>query len=493
MALGFTSYGYVFFVLAAASVYYIVPRRFQNIVLAAASLAFYAVCDARYLPLIIAATLLCRGCGLVLPRAKSERGKSALLALSVLLLLTPLFACKYLGFFGDIASSLFSFNLTLKGIAMPLGISFYTFCAIGYLIDVRRGAVEPCGNLIAFICFLCFFPQMSAGPIGRAGALIPQYERPRDFKRENIKYGCVRFFAGLFKKVVVADNLGLIVSSYYRAPASFSSFGITLTVIMLYGLQIYFDFSGYSDMAVGSARIFGIELCENFDTPYLAGSFGGLWSRWHVSLTSWFRDYIYIPLGGSRKGFLRKLLNIVIVFLISGFWHGASFTFLAWGLLNGLYRVAEEVVSRLRGISGRRENKAFTVGAVVKTCLVFLMSSLAFVFFRSTSIGEAFEVLGYLPRFKGLGFEVEGLFSLVISSFGGGAYAKLTAVLTAASLAAAILLDIKQYRTSKSEAGRYNPLLLQRPVVRRAAYVAFYLIIISIGVFGTSGFIYNNF
>ncbi len=511
MTLGFTSYGYIFFTLAVALVYYLVPRGLQNIVLFAASAAFYAICDLRYLPLIALTALLCYGCALALPHIKDKRAKNAALALAIILFLAPLFACKYLAFFGDIVSSLFSLNLTLKGIAMPLGISFYTFCAIGYLVDVARGALEPCKNPLTFACFLCFFPQMSAGPIGRAGALIPQYQKARVFDRENMRYGCVRFFVGLFKKAVVADNIGMIVDTYYKTPANYSSFLITLVVMLLYGLQIYFDFAGYSDMAVGSARILGIELGENFDTPYLAGSFGGFWQRWHMSLTSWFNDYVFTGLVWSRwanRLFFGKrwqehrphfALNILIVFLLSGIWHGADYTFVVWGLLNGLFRVSEDAVNTLRkrrkksrkGKKGKKPGPALRVLGIL---LVFVCFSFSLVFFRSGSMGEAGEVLRYLVSFKGIGFELTGLANLCLSSFSGGdVFAKLTFALTMLGLAATAALDIVQYRTGREVAERYNPLVLQRPVVRYAAYVLMYLMIIAVGVFGTSGFIYNQF
>ena len=344
----FTSYAYLGFLLLILLFYYFLPVRLQNILLLAASCAFYWILQPRFLWLLFATGLSCYLFTRLYCHIHSRRAEKLVFVLSLILVLAPLIVFKYLGFFDEIVCGVFRTDPHFTNFILPLGISFYTFQTLGYMIDVHQGKTDPDRDIIRCLLFVSFFPQLMSGPIGRSTSLLPQYAEKRVFRTDNLKRAAVRYLSGIFKKAVIADNIGLVVDTYFSSPSVYGTTVCSAAVIAMYALQIYFDFAGYSDMAIASAELFGIHLPENFNTPYLASNISGFWKRWHMSLTGWLTDYIYIPLGGNRKGQLRKDLNILIVFLVSGLWHGAAYTFVVWGLLHGLFRVGEEVVHRIR-------------------------------------------------------------------------------------------------------------------------------------------------
>lgn len=289
---------------------------------------------------------------------------------------------KYTGFFASMAGV----ELPLQ-IILPMGISFYTFQTLSYVIDVYRGRAEAERHFGYYALFVAFFPQLVAGPIERPGHLLPQLKTERSFCGENIAAGGWLLLEGYFKKVVIADSLAPFVDQAYAAPGQALGPEVFLATV-LFGLQIYCDFSGYSDIACGSARLLGVELMENFRRPYGAATVRDFWQRWHVSLTGWFTDYVYIPLGGNRQGLPRQAANILLVFLLSGLWHGAGWTFLTWGLIHGVYQSTGAVWGNIRRTAKRRG-----MWAHIRT---FLLISFPWLFFRAASMGDALTLLSRL-------------------------------------------------------------------------------------------------
>jgi len=386
------SLNYTLFFVIAAGGWYLLPRRQKRLWLMAAGLAFYAFVDWHQLPFLIGAALVSYAAAL----AAETRwlGKRRLwTALGLVCLLGTLFVCKYFNFF---YGSLFP---GFEGLRLPLppGLSFYCFGACAYLIDVQREKLPAQRSIVDLTAFLAFFPVLLAGPVGRAREFLPQLREPPTFDAARVRAGGMRFLRGMFKKLVVADTLGLLVDAAYADPTAVSG-GAMLVAVLAYPLQIYLDFSGYSDMAIGCAEMLGLRVTENFKAPYLSRSIKEFWKKWHISLTDWFREYLYIPLGGSRMGKARTALNVLIVFAVSGLWHGAAWTFIVWGLLNGLYQVAGSLTLPKRTAVKARlripENGPLTVAA--QGLLTFLLVTVAWIFFRSESLPQAVYVFKHI-------------------------------------------------------------------------------------------------
>ena len=313
--------------------------RLQNAFVVVASYVFYGWWDWRFL-LLIAFTSFCSwGSGLLIGEATSKKKAKVWMWLNIILNLGILATFKYYDFFVTEFAQLFHIStdgLLLK-VILPVGISFYTFQALSYSIDVYRGKIDPTKDIVAFFAFISFFPQLVAGPIERATNLLPQFLKKREFNYDIAVDGMRQILWGLFKKVVVADNCARGVDAvYYWSTRTDMPGSELLLAAMLFSFQIYADFSGYSDMAIGTAKLFGIQLTRNFNNPYFSRNISEFWRRWHISLMSWFRDYVYIPLGGNKGGKLKWFCNILIVFLLSGLWHGANWTYLVWGLYHAL-------------------------------------------------------------------------------------------------------------------------------------------------------------
>jgi alginate O-acetyltransferase complex protein AlgI len=404
--------------------------RLQNLLVLGASYVFYGWWDWRFLGLIVTSSLVDFLCAQGMSRTDSPRARRAFLVASIVTNLGILGFFKYFNFFVDNAVLLIeSLGIETSSrtlyIILPVGISFYTLQSMGYTIDVFRRRVKPCGDPIAFFAFVGFFPQLVAGPIERAESLLAQFLTRRRFDYHLAMDGLRQMGWGFFKKIFIADNLGIAIDGYFAAPQQFSS-GELAVATVFFGFQIYCDFSGYSDIAIGTGKILGFRLRRNFRLPYFATSFRDFWSRWHMSLTSWFRDYLYLPLGGSRGSHARTAANIFTVFLVSGLWHGAQWTFVAWGAMHGFVVLVERVASKtLLGSAVRSASAEHPiVYAMLGWLITFVGVMLAWVFFRAVTIGDALFILERLLAFETL----TALPQAIVASWrGAGAIALLFA------------------------------------------------------------------
>ena len=340
----FNSFQYLIFLPVVILIYYVIPKKVSYLWLLVASYFFYMCWNAVYALLLLSSTLVTYFCGLLVERAGSKSQKKIVVAISLILNLGILFYFKYSNFLtGLIMAAGQKMNIRIiipqTDVLLPVGISFYTFQALGYTIDVYRNEIPAESNFFRYALFVSFFPQLVAGPIERSGNLLSQLRERKPFDYDNFREGILLILWGLFLKMVLADRIAIFVDKVYGRWNVFQGWYLIIATL-LFGIQIYCDFYGYSTIAAGSAKMLGIRLMENFDAPYLSTSVGQFWRRWHISLTSWFKDYLYIPLGGSRKGKWRKNLNRMIVFLVSGLWHGANLTFLVWGGLTGFIRLS---------------------------------------------------------------------------------------------------------------------------------------------------------
>tara|TARA_B100000795_G_C22787538_1_gene435304 strand:+ start:183 stop:1619 length:1437 start_codon:yes stop_codon:yes gene_type:complete len=369
--------------------------KLQNLLLVGASYFFYAFWDWRFLSLIVFSTVLDFIVGLLLEKENNQGRRKLYLAVSVSINLGFLGFFKYYNFFLENFIEVFSlFGMSLRAsslqIILPVGISFYTFQTMSYTIDVYRKNLKPTKNFIAFSAFVSFFPQLVAGPIERATQLLPQFYVKRKFDKENAVRGLRQILWGLFKKVVIADNCAVYANEIFNNYPDYSGSTLVLGAVF-FTFQIYCDFSGYSDIAIGTSRLFGFNLMKNFSYPYFSRDIGEFWRRWHISLSSWFRDYLYIPLGGSRGGVWCKIRNIFIIFIVSGFWHGANWTFVIWGALNAIYflpLLLREKNRRNMGIVAS-ESSLPSFKELRQILFTFSLSVFAWIFFRSDSLGDS--------------------------------------------------------------------------------------------------------
>jgi len=417
----FTSGIFLIFFPAVAGLHFLVPERFRWFLLLVTSYVFYAWWRPEYLLLLIGVTLIAYVAGLVLDRAKHHR--RLLLSIALLLCLSPLLVYKYLGFFAEAVSSLLAMigiesTLAVPGFILPLGISFFTFQSVGYIFDVYRRKRSAEKHLGFLALFVSFFPQLVAGPIERSTALLPQLRASRAFDDARTASGLRLVLWGFFKKLVIADRLGALVNVVYSDVTAFEGVPLLLATY-LFAFQILCDFSAYTDIARGCARVLGVHLTENFRQPYLSSSLVDFWRRWHISLTSWFRDYVYIPLGGARRGRLRWGLAVLVVFLASGLWHGAAWTFVVWGGFHGALYLIGRLTATLRDrfwsfrIPGLRR-----VRKVLAVVVTFHFVALGWVFFRAESMSDALYVLRH--AFCGLQLRTNYFLGLGLEQFAIG-------------------------------------------------------------------------
>ncbi len=369
----------------------------RNILLLLASYVFYGWWDYRFLSLIFASTLVDYFVALALPKAETQKRRRLLLFVSLAFNLGLLALFKYYNFFIESwveAWSLLGIHMQVSTlyIILPVGISFYTFQTLSYTIDVYRQKLEPTSRFIEFAAYVAFFPQLVAGPIERASHLLPQFRVLHQFDYQLAKSGLSLIVWGLFKKMVVADNCSYFVNEIFSAPYGFSLSELWLGAI-LFGFQIYGDFSGYSDIAIGVARLFGFRLMTNFKFPYFSRDIAEFWRRWHISLSTWFRDYLYIPLGGSRGNKWQQVRNTFIVFLVSGFWHGANWTFIIWGGIHACLFLPLLLLNKNRRYVG---NQQLTFHNFFPVVFTFAMVTLAWVFFRADSLAIAIRYVGHM-------------------------------------------------------------------------------------------------
>ena len=468
----FNSIDFFVFLIIVFLLYWLVVYqnlKFQNVLVVIASYVFYGWWDWRFLSLIALSTIVDYIVGFRVYEARNLLVKKRWLWVSIVFNLGLLGFFKYYNFFieswVDLFSSMgyeFQSTWTLH-VILPVGISFYTFQTLSYSIDIYKGKLKPTRDFIAFAAFVSFFPQLVAGPIERATNLVPQFLKKRTFTYKTFSYGIKLMIWGFFLKLVVADRAAIYVDAVYNNVDNHD--GLTfIAATVLFAFQIYGDFAGYSLIAIGVSKLFGFELMTNFKRPYFSASVNEFWTRWHISLSTWFRDYLYIPLGGNRVGKSRWLFNLFITFLISGLWHGANWTFVAWGALNGLYLILEIVVFK-------KKRKG-----VINILFTFILINFSWIFFRANSIENAFNIIKKIFTSSG---------HLYIGS-GDDITASLYATLAIVIL---LLVEIKKeyfdslFSISKN---KYE-------LVRLIAYAALIYMILYFGVFGKSQFIYFQF
>lgn len=385
--MSFNSISFAVFLPVVFLLYWWIPRKYQWVLLLFSSYYFYMSWNVKYVTLILFTTVVSYCCGLFLEKAKKAKYKRIVLCIALASCLGILFVFKYFNFFmGTICDVGRFFAVQVHpatlNLLLPVGISFYTFQTLSYVIDVYYGRVCPEKHFGRYAVFVSFFPQLVAGPIERTENLLPQIRQEHCFRYEDAVYGLRQMLWGFFKKIVIADTLACYVDLVFDNPYLHRG-GVLLLAALFFSIQIYCDFSGYSDIAIGTARLFGIKLMTNFKSPYLSGSINEFWRRWHISLSSWFRDYVYIPLGGNRKGKIRRNINVLATFLLSGLWHGAAGTFVFWGGLHGLAQVLENIV----GLNRRKRHY------IVASIPVFIFVTFAWIFFRANTIQDAFYVI----------------------------------------------------------------------------------------------------
>lgn len=477
----FNSLAFLLFFAVLVPVYYLTPHKYRWVLLLAASLAFYATFNVEYVLLLLASTLIIYLTGIAIGGARAPATKKVLLVGGVLLSLLPLIVFKYVDFLtGSLTTALGREEPVVPQLnwALPVGLSFYTFSCVSYLADVYRGQLAAERHAGRLALYVAFFPKLLAGPIERATTFLPQLLQPVRFSGEAVAQGLQLILWGLFKKVVIADRLGIHVDAAYGNP-EFASPVALLIATYFFAFQIYCDFSGYTDIAIGTARVLGINLMANFRRPYLATSVPEFWGRerWHISLSSWFRDYLYIPIGGSRGPKPRMYFNQLLVFLVSGLWHGANWTFVIWGALNGLYQIITLATAGLRQQACLRLALPRPMTAVLGCLLTFHLVLIAWVFFRATTTTDAVTVLTRITQ------SLPRLPQLL------GAYAYSGELILCAMLIVFLLL-VEFYDEKRSLWQR----LQAAPVcVRWSVYYALTLGLIVLGQWNLKQFVYMQF
>lgn len=388
----FNSFLFFKFLLFVLLIYYALPHRYRNLFLLISSYIFYGAWDWRFTSLLLFSTVVDYLCGLKMETRDNQKGKFPFLILSVLVNLSILGFFKYFNFFAESAftflSSLgFGVSMPLLNIVLPVGISFYTFQTLSYSIEIYRGHQKPVHDFIDFGLYVSFFPQLVAGPIERSVHLLPQLQKERHVTAGSVLTALQLIIIGLVKKVAIADVVAPYVDAAFSNPDGFSSVSILLS-IYLFSIQIYCDFSGYTDMARGISSLFGVELMLNFRQPYFSKNISDFWKRWHISLSTWLRDYLYIPLGGNRNGTSQTIRNLMITMLLGGLWHGASWNFVIWGALHGVFLVVFRIIRSNAPIQG-----CFHWKDAGRILLTFNMVCFAWIFFRADNISASINLI----------------------------------------------------------------------------------------------------
>ncbi|MGB4958647.1 MAG: MBOAT family O-acyltransferase, partial [Saprospiraceae bacterium] len=420
----FHSLEFFIFLPIVFTMYWVIrDLKVQNVFILSASYFFYGWWDYRFLFLLLVSTVADFFLGRLIYQSSSDKLRSVFLWCSVIINLGILGFFKYFDFFLNSLSASFSFMghpIEMRGleIVLPVGISFYTFQTLSYTIDIYKRKIAPTSDIISFAAYVSFFPQLVAGPIERARRLLPQFTLQRKFETSRAIDGSKQILWGFFKKWVIADNCALLADTFFNEPHLYPGSGLLLGAFF-FSFQIYADFSGYSDMAIGIARLFGFDLSKNFAFPYFSRDIAEFWRRWHISLTTWFRDYLYIPLGGNRGSTWLSIRNVFLVFMISGFWHGANFTFIVWGILHAVC-----FLPLMLATTHRRHLNVVAEGSYIPTftqliqmVFTFILVTLLWIFFRSENIGLAFLMIGKIfsaSLFEMPQFELEGLAAITL-------------------------------------------------------------------------------
>jgi D-alanyl-lipoteichoic acid acyltransferase DltB (MBOAT superfamily) len=485
----FNSIHFLFFFAVVMAMYFAIPYRFRWALLLIASYLFYMSSRPAYILLIIILTLISYSAGLLMSKTEIKPKRKRFLILAVLANLGWLFLFKYYGFFHSSLKTSFnyfhlSYPVPLFHFILPVGISFYTFKSLSYVIDVYRGDQLPEKHLGYLAVYVAFFPQLLAGPIERATKFLPQLRGKFDFDYRRVTNGFKLMLWGLFQKMVIADNLAALVDPVYNNPTHYQGMSLILATLF-FASQIYCDFSGYSDIAIGAAQVMGYKTMENFNRPYFSKSVSEFWRRWHISLSSWFRDYLYIPMGGNRVSAPRWYLNLFVVMLICGFWHGANWTLLVWGGLHGFYLVFSILTGRVRDHFVRMIGLDRTprLHGYLKILITSSMVCFAWIFFRANSISDALYIIRHLPTGWGSLLQTYGLKE---ASFLGAL--KFECMIAICSTALLIFVHFME---------RQGPIVdkvSERPAwLRWSIYYGVILSILLFGNFGSKQFIYFQF
>lgn len=485
----FNSFNFLIFFPAVTLIYFLIPQKIKYLWLLAASYYFYMSWNPKYAVLMLVSTAITFLSGIIIGRAKTEKAKKWTVFGSFASNLAILFVFKYFYFAVDninILRGILNLSAYTPGfnIILPVGISFYTFQALSYTADVYRGDVAPEKNFFRYALFVSFFPQLVAGPIERSKNLLSQVNEEHFFDYLRVRKGLLKMLWGYFLKLVIADRAAILVNTVYDNLAAFDGAHIALATVC-FAVQIYCDFASYSIIAIGAAEVMGFQLMQNFKRPYFAASIADFWRRWHISLSSWLRDYLYIPLGGNRKGAVRKYINLMVVFLVSGLWHGASWHFVAWGAIHGAYQVIEGMTKPLRAklLGFFRIKGNNYIYLCVKRIVVFALVSLAWIFFRSPDMKSA--AWAVMKIFTGFGG-----FKLGYSDFGidyGNAIVLVCAV------ALQILVSLLSEKKGEAAEG------IEKMVfpIRWTVYLILIFAVLIFGIYGpgfeASQFIYFQF
>lgn len=472
----FNSLSYAIFLPLVFIIYWLLPNKYRWILLLIASYYFYMSWNAKYVFLIFITTFTSYLCAILIE--KNREHKKLILIITLLVCLGILFVFKYFNFFFEsinylLGNKLHSISLNLL---LPVGISFYTFQTLSYCIDVYRGNIKAEKHFGYYATFVSFFPQLVAGPIERPDNLLPQLRKEKEFDYNKAVYGLKLMTVGFFKKIVVADNLAYYVDMVYNDLSYYHGFALVLAAFF-FTIQIYCDFSGYSDIAKGSAKLLNIDLMDNFKTPYFSTTIKEFWSRWHISLSSWFKDYVYIPLGGNRCSRLRHYFNLLATFLVSGLWHGANITFVIWGGIHGLLQILEDIFHI------KKNTKTYSFSWFIRVILVFMLMSITWVFFRASNLHDALYIFRHM--FDGItnlrSYIVSGLYSFGVKS-------PYLLTMLAIYLIPLFIID---YINVKYDA---LTILNNKPIaIRYLAYFVLLLMILLLHYVGEVNFIYFQF
>ena len=468
----FNSFAFLIFFPIVVLIYFLINHKYRSLFLLLASYYFYMNWMPAYAILIFSSTIITWFCAIQIEKTEIKKRKLFLLIFSLIINFGILFLYKYFNFFNEsVYAVLDLLNIRWKvpnlDLLLPVGISFYTFQAVGYTVDVFRGDLKTERNFKIYALFVSFFPQLVAGPIERAKNLLPQFRKKHYFDSSRLVIGLKQMIWGYFMKVVIADRLALYVNATFNNVDAHN--GTTLLIgSVFFAFQIYCDFAGYSNIAIGASRIMGFDLMKNFNRPYFALNISEFWHRWHISLSTWFRDYVYIPLGGNRVSKSRNYLNLFITFALSGIWHGASWTFFIWGSIHGFYLIIQKFLK-----FDKIECDSIFIKKIGLIMFNFIIVLVAWIFFRANSLSDAFKVLEKIVLDPGLPF-TESATTLLYGLFG---------------LAILIIKEIMD----ESSPNRYNSFENSNSLISAFKMAVLIVIILSIGVFDGSQFIYFQF
>jgi len=477
----FNSFSFAVFMPIVFILYWALPHRFRWVLLLIASYYFYMSWNANYVVLILGTTFVSYITALLLEKTNNPTLKKICLAAAAIISLGVLFFFKYFNFFQDSVIALFNaFAIQLHPVTLnlllPVGISFYTFQTLSYVVDVYNGSVPAEHHFGKYATFISFFPQLVAGPIERTSNLLPQIKKEHHFNYEKASYGMKLMVWGFFKKLVIADVFASYADKIYNSPDSFKGFALILGTLF-FTIQIYCDFSGYSDIAIGCAKLLDIDLMQNFKSPYFSASIKEFWSRWHISLSTWFKDYVYIPLGGNRRGSFRTSLNLIITFLVSGLWHGANWTFVIWGGIHGVLQVIEKNVFKNTAI------KKFSLGWMLRVILVFCICSFAWIFFRANSFTDAAMIISNL--FFGLDAGIINYLTTGVHAVG------LTLKTITPMVISVLILIVYDFFSLKTDVIKW--ISSKHIVIRYSVYLFMLVFIILFRASGEAVFVYFQF